>query len=120
MVDSHAGAEQPLEDLSEARCELRALHRPGNRLALLLGGNPGVRQRLRGVECGILREMHDVNGGLTVLHRQFHRLLKWIGGISVAEGYRPACFGNDVHVGVGEVLERICNRVHIAQRCAHE
>lgn len=62
MVDSHAGAEQPLEDLSEARCELRALHRPGNRLALLLGGNPGVRQRLRGVECGILREMHDVNG----------------------------------------------------------
>ena len=120
MMHADTGAQQALQDLAESGGELRALHRLGDGLTLLLGGDITVGERLGGSQCGILREVDDVNRGVAVADQQLDSRRQRLVGVFVGQRDRARRIGNDVDIRVGGVLKPIGNRIDVAERCAHE
>ena len=120
VVDADAVAQQTLEDLAEGRRELRAGDGLGDHLALLLAGDAGARERLRGVEGGVLREVHDVDRRLVLPDGQLDGLLERVERVLVGQRHRARRVRDDVDVGVGHRLELVGDRVDVAERGAHQ
>ena len=120
MMHADTGAQQALQNLAERRSELRALHRLGDGVTLLLGGDIAVGERLRGGQCGILREVDDVNRGVAVADQQLDSRRQRLVGVFVGQRDRTRGVGDDVDVRVGGVFKPIGNRIDVAERCAHE
>ena len=120
MMHADTGAQQTLQNLAERRSELRALHRLGDGLTLLLGGDIAIGERLRGGQCGILREMNDVNRGVALADQQLDGRRQRLIGVFVGQRDRARGVGDDVDIRVGGVFKPIGDCIDIAERRTHE
>ena len=66
MVHADAACEQALERLAKGCGEARALAGFLYGITLLFRGDAVTREGLRGVERGVLSEMDDVDGGVSL------------------------------------------------------
>ena len=120
MVDTHAGTQQTLQNLTERRGELRVLDRLRNGRTLLLAGHSRARQSVRRLQCGILREMHHIDRRFPSAEGQFDGFLQRVKRVLVRQRYRTRRIGDDVDVRVRHVLQFVGNRIDVAQCGAHQ
>ena len=120
MVDTHAGTQQTLQNLTERRGELRALDRLRNGRTLLLAGHSRARQGVRRLQCGILREMHHIDRRFPSAEGQFDGFLQRVKRVLVRQRYRTRRIGDDVDVRVRHVLQFVGDCIDVAQCGAHQ
>ena len=120
MVNTHAGTQQTLQNLTERRGELRALDRLRNGRTLLLAGHSRARQSVRRLQCGILREMHHIDRRFPSAEGQFDGFLQRVKRVLVRQRYRTRRIGDDVDVRVRHVLQFVGDCIDVAQCGAHQ
>ena len=120
MVHAHAVRDEALQDLAERRGEARALGGFLHGLALLLGCDAEVRERLRRGERGVLREVHDVERRLTAAQRQLDRALERGVYVLVGEWHGARRVRHTVDGVPGTLLQRVGDLRDVAERGAHE
>ena len=120
MVDAHAREQQALERLAERGREGRALDGILEGLALLLGRDAVVRERLRAVERVVLREMDGVDRCRAVLDRELDGRLER--RLDELEGERHGArrVEHEVDRPGGLALEHVRDGRDVAERGAHE
>ena len=121
MMDADTGAQQSLQNLAEGCGELDAFDGFCDGLALFLAGYTGGGERLRGLQCGVLRKVDHVNRGFAVAEGEFHGFFHRVERVFVAQRHRSRRVGDYIHVrGVVQIGELVGDGVHIAERGAHQ
>ena len=89
-------------------------------LALLLACDAEVRQRARGGQGGILREMDDVKRGLAAAQRELDGALERRVDVFVGQGHRARRIGDDIDFGARAIAQGLRDLRDVAEGGAHE
>ena len=120
VVDADSGAHQAVEGRTEPRREPEPADRLADRIPLLARRDLGARQRLRPLDRGGLREVHDVDGGEAVGEQLFDGLVHGRHHVPVVEGYRALDAGDLRDLASGAALEVGGQVGEVAERRRHE
>ena len=115
VVHAHSREDEALQGLAKGGGEAHPLDGFLQGLTLLLGGDAIARERLRALEGGLLREVHDVERRVTIAKRQLHGALERRLDELVRERHRPWCVEHLVDGASGVLLQRVGDVRDVAQ-----
>ena len=120
VVNTDAGTHQLIQRLTEARTETELRNQLCNAFLIFLRGNSHRQQRIRLLQCRLLREVHNVDRSLLGLHELLHRLLNRGGGVVEMQRNGTLRMRHQVTLTTGQRRHLLLEASRIAQGRAHQ
>ena len=120
VVHPDTRTNQARERCTESRGEAEAADLLGDRISLLARGDFGTRQRLRALDGGRLRKVHDVDRGEPIAQQLLHRVVHRRHHVPVVEWNRTGDTGHLRHLAAGAALQIGRELGDVAEGCRHQ
>ena len=120
VVNTDTGTHQLIQCLTEARTETELSNQLGNAFLIFLRSNSHRQQRIRLLQCRLLREVHNVDRSLLGLHELLHGFLNRGGGVVEVQGDGALGMSHQVALATGQRRHFLLEAGRVAQGRAHQ